>query len=128
IEIAGWLVRQQNERLTRDGSGHGDPLLLPSRELARQVPRPVRHANALQGLPGPLAPLGDAHSAIGERQLDVLEDREIANQVEALEDEPDLAIADACALALREIGDRTSVQQVLTAGRRVEQAEEGEQR
>ena len=43
-------------------------------------------------------PLRRLHAAVGERQLDVLEDREVANQVEALEDEPDLAVADARAL------------------------------
>jgi len=45
-----------------------------------------------------LAPFGGFHAAVGERQLDVLEHRQIANQVEALKDEPDLAVAYARAL------------------------------
>ena len=39
--------------------------------------------------------------AVGERQLDVLEHGQIADQVEALEDEADLAVADARALRTR---------------------------
>ena len=38
------------------------------------------------------------HAAVGERQLDVLVDREVADQVERLEDEADLPVADAGAL------------------------------
>ena len=48
-----------------------------------------------------LLALGRLHAAIGERQLDVLEDRQVANQVEALEDEPDLAVAHARPLGRR---------------------------
>ena len=66
--------------------------------------------------------------AIGQRQLDVFEHREIANQIEALEDEPDLAIADARALRGRELGDRTVVQLVRARRGRVEQAENRQQR
>jgi hypothetical protein len=40
--------------------------------------------------------------AIGQRQLDVLEHGQVADQVEGLEDEADLAVADAGALG-REI-------------------------
>ena len=46
----------------------------------------------------PLRALGGPHAAVGERQLDVLEHGQVANQVEALEDESDLAVADARAL------------------------------
>ena len=37
----------------------------------------------------------DGHAAVGQRQLDVLVDGEVADQVERLEDEADLAVADA---------------------------------
>ena len=33
IQIAGWLVRQQHERLIDQGSRHGHPLLLPAGKL-----------------------------------------------------------------------------------------------
>ena len=39
------------------------------------------------------APLGRLHPAVGQRQLDVLEHGQVADQVEALKDEPDLPVA-----------------------------------
>src|SRR6185503_751503 len=53
---------------------------------------------------------------------------QVANQVEALEDEPDLAVADARPLGRRELGDRPVVQKILSFGRRIEQAEDRQQR
>jgi hypothetical protein len=83
----------------------------------------MRHANALERGFGALLALGGFHPAIGERQLDVLEHREIANQVEALEDETDFAVAHARPFRRRQFGDRPAVQQVLAFARRIEQAE-----
>ena len=50
---------------------------------------PTRSSAASTRLPA----LGRLHAAVGERQLDVLEHRQVADQVEALEDEADLAVA-----------------------------------
>ena len=128
VEVAGRLVREQDERLAGDGARDGDALLLTAGELARQVLRAMRHADALERRLDALLALGRLHAAVGERQLDVLEHGEIADQVEALEDEPDLAVADARALRGGQLGDRPAVQQVLPFGRRVEQAENRQQR
>ena len=68
------------------------------------------------------------HAAVGERQLDILVDGEVADQVEGLEDEADLAVPNAGALGGRELGHRLVVEPVLATGRRVEQAQEREQR
>jgi hypothetical protein len=88
----------------------------------------VRHPDALECGFDALLAFGGLHAAIGERQLDVLEDRQVANQVEALEDEPDLAVPHARALGRGELGDRTVVQEVLPFGRRIKQAEDRQQR
>ena len=61
---------------------------------------PTRSSAAVHAL---LA-LGRAHAAVGQRQLHVLEHVEIADQVEALEDEADLAVADARPLRRRQLG------------------------
>jgi aminopeptidase N len=58
----------------------------------------MRHADPLQRRQDALAAVGGGEAAIGERQLDVLRHGEIADQVEALEDEADPAIADPRAL------------------------------
>src|SRR5260370_11179951 len=90
--------------------------------------RAVRHPDALERRFGALPALRRLHPAVGERQLHVLEHREIADQVEALEDEPDLAVADAGALGRRQLRDRPVVQDVLSLRRRVEEAENRQQR
>ena len=66
-------------------------------------------------------------SAIGQRQLDVLVHREIADEVEALEDESDFPVANARPIGEIQVRDRLAVQFVVARGRRVEQADDGEQ-
>ena len=68
-----------------------------------------------------------AHAAIGQRELDVLKHGQVADQVEALEDEPDLAVADAGAIREREVRNLGALERVAAARWRVEQAEDGEQ-
>ena len=106
VEVAGGLVGEQDRRLAADGARHGDALLLAARELAGQVLGAVGHADALERRRHALLALGGAHAAVGERQLDVLEDVQVANQVEALEDEADLAVAHPRPLRQRELGHR----------------------
>ena len=73
----------------------------------------VRHADALEHFLHALFALGRRHAAIGQRQLDVFIHREVADQVERLEDEADFAIADARAIGERKIRDRLPVDPVL---------------
>ena len=62
----------------------------------------------------PALALGPGHAvAIGERQLDILVYGEVADQVETLEDEADLAVANARAVAEIQIRHRLAVQVVL---------------
>ena len=56
----------------------------------------MRHAYLLQSLIDACVPFRRPRAAVGERQLDVLEHGQIADQVETLKDEADVAIAYAC--------------------------------
>ena len=76
----------------------------------------------------PLLALGRRHPAIGERKLDVLVHRQIADQIERLENESDLAIADARALGELQVLHRLGVQHVGAVGGRIEQAQNRQQR
>src|ERR1043166_3940772 len=87
VEVSGGLVRQQDRRRAGDGAGDRDALLLTARELRGKVLGAVRHADLLERRHHALLALGRLHAAVGERQLHVLVDVEVANQVEALEDE-----------------------------------------
>ena len=110
VEVSGRLVGEQDERRAGDRARDGDALLLAARELRREVLHAVRHADLLERLLDALLALVRGHAAVGQRQLDVLVDREVADQVEALEDEADLAVADARALGERQRLGRLAVQ------------------
>src|SRR6185369_7277093 len=105
VEVTRRLVGEEDERIAGDGTRDGHTLLLTAGELCRIVLHAVAHAHALECVGDALLALGRRHAAIGERQLDVLVDREIADEVERLEDEADLAIPNAGALRRRELGN-----------------------
>ena len=61
----------------------------------------MRHLHLLQRLGHPFLAFRRSHAAVGQRELDVLVDRKIPDEVEALEDEPDLPIPGAGTIGLR---------------------------
>ena len=128
IEVAGRLVREQNDRLAGDRARDSDALLLAARELRRQMLRAMRHADALEGFGHALPPFLGQHAAVGERQLHVLEHRQIADQVEALKDEPDFPVADTRAFPRLQLGDLAAVERIRPLCRRIEQPENRQQR
>src|SRR5260370_26182402 len=75
-----------------------------------------------------LLPLCGARAAISQWQLDVFVHRQVADQVERLENKSNLAVADPRALANREIRHRRSVQRIIAARWGIEQPENREQR
>ncbi len=66
---------------------------MAARELAGAVGGAVGEAHALEGLEGPPAPLPRPDAGVEEGQLDVLGDRQPRQEVELLEHEADLAVA-----------------------------------
>jgi len=62
------------------------------------VLRAVAHADFLERVRDGRLALGGGHAAEGEREFDVLVNREIADQIERLENESDFAITDPGAL------------------------------
>src|SRR2546422_4021960 len=104
------------------------PYTTLSRSLRRIVLRAVRHAPPLERRLRPLLTLGAGHAAVGERQLDVFVHRQVANQIERLEDEPDPPIPYSGPLGSGEVRNRSVFEQVGPLRRRVEQAEQRQQR
>src|SRR6266542_852216 len=86
IKIARWFVCQQNGRPARERPGDGHALLLTPGELTWQV-----------------------FCAISQWQLDILKDSEIPDQIEALKNETNFAIANARPVCKRKIGDFVSL-------------------
>src|SRR5436190_16961798 len=104
VEVARRFVGEKNGRLAREGACDRDPLLLTAGELTGQMLGAMAHADALQRFEHETFALTRSHAAISQRQFDVLINGEIANEIEALENESDLAIPDASAFRERQIG------------------------
>ena len=126
VERAGGLVGQEQERLVDDGARDRDALLLSARELVGQVihaigqPHPLERAHRLLAAqPAPLA-------GVDHRQLDVLQRVVARQQVEGLEDEADLLVAQRRELEFVEVLHRLAVEQVLALRRTIEGADEVE--
>jgi hypothetical protein len=99
VQISRGLVRQQDRRLAGKCPGYSDALLLASGELRRIMLHPVNHLNFFQSLLNPSLPFDRRDAAIGQREFDVFSHREIANQIEGLENESNFAVAYASSLA-----------------------------
>ena len=87
----------------------------------------VCHADLLESLLHALLALGSAKATIGQRQFYILLDREVADEIEALEDEADLTVADAGPLGKAQICDRMAVQGIASARRCIQQPQDREQ-
>src|ERR1051326_4296055 len=88
----------------------------------------MREANAPQPLFGARGSLACRHARIDERQRDILLRARAMQQLEALEHETDLAVAYPRAVVVREILHVVAVEPVLAARRRIQAAEDVEQR
>ena len=124
VEVAGRLVRQQDRRLVDQRARDRDALLLAARQLVRVVVHALAEADDLEHFLRALVPLGGLHlvraAVVEQRQLDVVERRRPRQQVEPLEDEADLLVADDRQLVLRHPGDVLAVEEVLPARRPIQ--------
>src|SRR5205814_3001072 len=103
IEISSWFVGKENRRFAGESARDGHALLLTARKLTRQMFRPMRHAHAIERLRDQSFPVTRAHPAISQRQLDVFKNCQVADQIEALKNETDLAISNARTIGKRKI-------------------------
>jgi hypothetical protein len=125
VEVAGGLVGEQNGRLADDGAGDGHALLLPAGQFRRGVLLPAAEAHRLQCAgSAAVVPHQRRLAAVEQRQFDVLLRRGARQQIEALEDEPQVAAAQPCPLVARQCFDMCAMEQVLPAAGRVQAAED----
>ena len=108
--------------------GHRDPLLLTAGHLTRPVLGPVGQPDPGQRLHRPLPALGLVDPGVTQRQLDIAPGRHRGQQVELLEDEPDLLVADLGQLGLGHLRDVRAVQLVVPARRVVQATQDVHQR
>ena len=124
IEVSGRLVGQYELRVGDDGACDGYALLLTAGELLREVFGAVRDVHAVQNFGHAASALRSLHAQIDERQLDILEDVKFVDEVERLEYEADIALAEQRAILFTESGDLLPEQGVAAGCGIVEQAED----
>src|SRR5690606_25628576 len=115
-------------RVGDNGSRDRHALLLPAGKLRRAVARARAQVDQLEDLAHTLAALRPGHVLIEQRQLDVLEHRELVDEIEALEDESQMLPAYGDELALGEPGDIAVAEEVLPRRGRVDHPDDVEQR
>ena len=101
VEVAGRLVGQDQRRAVHDRARDGGALALAARQLGRPVLRALGEADLAQRLERALLALAAADPGVEQRQLDVAQQRGLRQQVEGLEDEADLLVADGGQLEAR---------------------------
>ncbi len=103
-------------------------MLLSAGELAGPVFGAVGQVHCFQRAQGALAALLGGDAAVDHRQLHILHHVELGQQVEELEHEPDLAVANGGKLPRRGVLDHHAVQLDGPLGGRVQAAEDVHQR
>src|SRR6185437_10137223 len=105
-------------------------LLLAAGKLAGGIALAVAQAQKRQRLAGPLAPFRrrGRDLRIDQRQLDIFQGAGARQQIEALEDEAQLAATDGRQLGLGQRADIGAVEQVAAGGWPVQAAQDGHQR
>src|SRR5262245_1986846 len=94
VEIPRGLVGGEYLRRADDRPRDGDPLLLAAGELAGEVADAGGEAHAVERGERALVALRSRETPVEERNLDVVEDGEVRDQMEGLKDEADLFVSD----------------------------------
>jgi len=118
VQIAGRLVGQDERGIGHQRARDGHALPLAPRQLVGAVSQPIPQPQLGEHRRRHLAPFPSADAAaVAQRQRGVFDDVHARQQVEVLEDEPDLAVADARQLAPALRCSRASAQAMNGAAR-----------
>ena len=89
VEVPGRFVSEHDGGLTDQGSGDGDPLALPARELGGTSMGTLGQADQVQRVEGALATLPEGDAGVEQPVSHVVQHGGVLGQEELLEDEPD---------------------------------------
>ena len=118
----GSSARINGARLTSARDRH--PLLLTAGELFRMVVLPPLQAHRPQGLSRPLTAFPGGTPVVEHRQFHILQRSGARKQIESLENESDLLVADFGQFVPIPVAHIHPVQKVLPAGRHIEAADQ----
>ena len=128
VQVPGRLVAQQQARPVDQRPRNRDPLALPARQRGGQRVEPVAQPDRVERVDRGADPGAARGLVVHLRQQHVLQRRPVRQQMEGLEDEPDPAAAQRGPVPVAQPARVQAVQQVAARGRRVEQAEQVQQR
>ena len=91
VKIGQWLIEEEYVRTANNGASHGDPLALPSTELARAPLQQTFHSEHSDDLVDPRIYLVPRIFQVGQSEAQVLPHRHVRIQGVILEDHCDIA-------------------------------------
>ena len=124
IEVSRGFIRKHDGGFRDQSTCDRHSLLLTTGQFARAVGRSVAQTDLIQRFERPLSSNRPGNPLIEQGHADVLHDVELADQVEGLEDEPDLPSSDRAELLVGEGGHVDPLEGVGPAGGSVEAAEQ----
>jgi hypothetical protein len=128
VEVAGRLVREHAGRPRHERARERRALPLAARELTGRMVEPLPQADFAQDRGGPLVRGRARHAPDQQGHRDVLERRELHQEMVELVHEAERLVAQPPALGVGERGHRAAENLHLAAGGRIQSAEQVEQR
>ena len=123
VEITGRLVGEDDGRIVDEGARDGDALALAAGEFVGFVAHALAEADVFERAARLVHAAALAEARVDERQLDVVQRVGARQEIECLENETDLAVADVGELVVDHGGDVLAVELVAAGRRRIETAE-----
>src|SRR3954452_19602006 len=113
MQVTGRLVREDELRIGNDGARNADELLLSAGKLARVEVLFSDDVEAVERVGHNRSPFLFPDMPIGERDVEVLVNGEVVQQVVLLKDEPDLLVAQRAAGIRLELMNRGLLEIIL---------------
>src|SRR5262245_2959103 len=123
IECTGRLICQDQRRLVGECAGNGDPLLLATGEFSRHMAEPIAESHHGEQCTGARDPCVSCNPGIDHRKLDILHCTGTCQQIERLEHESDVPIADCGEGGIIERCDLNALEIIGAAGWTIEASE-----
>ncbi len=127
VQVTRRLVGQDQPGVGHDRAGDGHPLLLSPAQLLGKVVASVHHVHPLQGRLSFLRAFVRGSAKVKQRQFHVFEHRKLVDQVKALEDKTDVALAKLGTLPFGFVGHLVVHEVVFSLRRIVQQSHDIQQ-
>ena len=128
MQVTGGLVGKNQLGALNDGAGDSHELLLPARKLIGEEVLFANDVKAVEDVADEADALFVGDIFIGEGDFEVLEDRQVVDEVVALENEADIGFVKLIALLYIEAMDRLAVKVVFAGPRAIEHPDNAEKR